>query len=371
MKTGFFSAFSAAAIDLGDESNVRIPRGADGKPLSLEERLRLLELKLGGGSNWAKHPVYGLSSDRAYACQNSSHLCDNGQRLNGRFEKCEPGLFDHPVCLEDIPWEPSMPSGVSRPCVVYDFGVRAQPQFGMALAKVIGCEVHAFDPSPVSVEWYRQAAARHEIPANYHFHKYGAGGVDGHVELQEYNWGQVSILRLPQLMKNCSGVPPDERLFTAECKTRYVPRKSFRLNVHTLGSIMRKLEHTRVDVLKVDVEGSEYAFLQDAVDTGALHAVEQLALEWHHYPFDPLYGAASSPPINALVSVLAAQGLHCWFVHHPEGWPGPEAVYHFAHMHDVRYNLASFRRGSGLARHRLPRYLIDRTIAPRRTHIGV
>ena len=83
--------------------------------------------------------------------------------------------------------------------------------------------------------------------------------------------------------------------------------------------------------------------------------MEQLALEWHHYPFDPLYGAASSPPINALVSVMAAQGLHCWFVHHPEGWPGPEAVYHFAHMHDVRYNLASFRRGSGLARHRLPR----------------
>lgn len=334
----------AATFDLGDESNIRIPRGADGDPLSIEQRLRLVELKLGGSINWAKNPFFGLTVEPGSGCLNKSSLCNSGRPLDIHFEKCAPGLFDHPICLADIPWEPSS-FGVARPpCVVYDFGVRAQPQFGMALASVVGCEVHAFDPSPVSVAWYREARNQGDIPPNYHFHPFGAGGLDGFVELAEYNWGQVSILRIPSLMKNCSGVPPDDRLFTSACQTRYVPHKSFRLKVHTLGTIMRQLKHERVDILKVDVEGSEHAFLKDAVDTGAMHAVEQLALEWHHYPFDPIYGAGSSPPLNALVSVLAAMGLRCWHVHDGEGWPSSEAVYHFNHMHDVRYNSASFRR---------------------------
>jgi hypothetical protein len=43
---------------LSDESNVRIPRRADGTPMTNDERLRLLvmELKVGGFTNWAKNP---------------------------------------------------------------------------------------------------------------------------------------------------------------------------------------------------------------------------------------------------------------------------------------------------------------------------
>jgi hypothetical protein len=41
---------------LNDESNVRIPRRADGTPMSNDERLRLMELKVGGFTNWAKNP---------------------------------------------------------------------------------------------------------------------------------------------------------------------------------------------------------------------------------------------------------------------------------------------------------------------------
>ncbi len=43
---------------LNDESNVRIPRHADGTPMSDAERLRLMELKVGGFTNWAKNPRF-------------------------------------------------------------------------------------------------------------------------------------------------------------------------------------------------------------------------------------------------------------------------------------------------------------------------
>jgi hypothetical protein len=32
---------------------------------------------------------------------------------------------------------------------------------------------------------------RDTLPKNYHFHKVGAGGVDGSVSLHEYDWDQV------------------------------------------------------------------------------------------------------------------------------------------------------------------------------------
>ena len=41
-----------------------------------------------------------------------------------------------------------------------------------------GCEVHAFDPSPISVQFYRANDELQKLP-NYHFHEYGAGGRDG------------------------------------------------------------------------------------------------------------------------------------------------------------------------------------------------
>lgn len=197
----------------------------------------------------------------------------------------------------------------------------------------------------MSVEWYN--GTKHTLPRNYHFHSFGAGGVNGHVTLQEYNWNQVSILRVPHFIKNCSAEQLHSSRTDERCPTVWTGRRSFTLPVRTLGKIMHQLGHSRIDVLKVDVEGSEYAFLEEALDSGAIAAVQQLALEWHHYAFDQRYGGGSAPSINALSTVLAAYGLHVWFVQHPQGWTGSETtdlLFEKAHMHDVRYNLASFCR---------------------------
>ena len=51
------------------------------------------------------------------------------------------------------------------------------------------CEVHAFDPSPVSVGFMKGdselAKQLRKLP-NYHFHPYGAGGTDGIVSSSIY-----------------------------------------------------------------------------------------------------------------------------------------------------------------------------------------
>ena len=76
---------------------------------------------------------------------------------------------------------------------MYDFGIRAQPEFGEVMARAFGCEVHAFDPSPISTTWWSspEAADLRKLP-NYHFHPYGASGHDGAIKLSTYDWNQVT-----------------------------------------------------------------------------------------------------------------------------------------------------------------------------------
>jgi FkbM family methyltransferase len=322
---------------LNDDINVRIPRNRDGTPLSTSERLRLLELKVGGHQNWANDPLFG--GRRTSVCKNPSNLkelgCPTGTNEEGR--KCSL-FYDHYVCLDLLP-EPA-PPGDTFPytpgrCLVYDFGIRKNPEFGKAMALQFGCEVHAFDPSPITIAWYPTSDVS-KLP-NYHFHPYGAGGVDGEVKLNEYDWGQVSLLRFPERKMEC-----DEK----ECKAKsYASSKSFSLPVKTLKTVMNELGHTHVDLLKVDVEGSEYAFLEEAVDTSALLGVDQLTLEWHHYGYDGRYGMGSSPSINALSTVMSAFGLELFWKFSQNGWESTSASLHNRWPEgDFVYNLGSYMR---------------------------
>ena len=235
--------------------------------------------------------------------------------LNEGDEKAKcPGLFDHMICIDGLS-EPGtqyeLKKGESQnrntPCLVYDFGIRAQPQFGATMARVFGCEVHAFDPSPVSTEWWESDGAKQlrDLP-NYHFHPYGAGGTDGVVTLKEYNWGQVSILRYASYVRDC-------KEGKANCKLNYHDSKSFQLPVKTLPTIIKELGHVErsIDILKVDVEGSEYAFLENLLDSsaGCPDFIKQISLEWHHFSWDARYGEGASPSINAIATLLHTCGL--------------------------------------------------------------
>lgn len=141
---------------------------------------------------------------------------------------------------------------------------------------------------------------------NYHFHPYGAGGSDGTVTLQEYNWGQVSILRMPDYTVNCKNK-------TDKCALEHHDSKEFKLPVKTLPTIMKELGHKGrdIDILKIDVEGSEYSFLENLLDStaGCPSYINQLSLEWHHFDLDTRYGEGSSPSINTIVTLLHACGL--------------------------------------------------------------
>merc|ERR1719277_2737607 len=61
-----------------------------------------------------------------------------------------------------------------------------------------GCAVRAYDPSTTTAKWWDSQEAKKLRAAGedrYKLHKIAAGGQDGPLELFEYNWQQVSIVK--------------------------------------------------------------------------------------------------------------------------------------------------------------------------------
>jgi FkbM family methyltransferase len=338
---------------LSDEANVPLPVHTDGTPLTIEERLRYLELKTNAHFNFGSNPFFG--SQVRGGCTKKSDLREFGcVPGSGGYHEDRPldsncrGYFDHYVCLDRLPTpnanNETRSAEEDPPCLVYDFGIRDMPTFGKIMAETFGCEVHAFDPSPVSAKWWKSDRAKElrELP-NYHFHDNGAGGIDGELELNEYDWGQVSIIKFPSHMVDC------EDNDDIDCKRKYTGnQKTFNLKVKTLPTIIKELGHEgrKIDILKVDVEGSEYAFMENIFDHtgGCPDFIEQVTLEWHHMPWDVRYGEGSSPSINAIVTLLHTCGLKMFWQHSPGGWLSTGKMFFDLGMKDVRYNLASFIR---------------------------
>lgn len=143
------------------------------------------------------------------------------------------------------------PQALPDQAVVYSFGVGDDISFDTDMAGLFGCQVHLFDPTP-------KVAARFlpEGPG------YPCG--QGHLFYHPIGLGPVSTKK---------GREWDLVIKGRRCETR------------SLLAIARSLQHSRVDILKIDSEGGEIASLQEVLSSGALAAldVKMLLVEFHFW----------------------------------------------------------------------------------------
>ena len=250
-----------------------------------------------GYMGWVRDPKGPVYYRPYYHCQNKSFLEPNGTSDHDKL-----AYWTHKVCFDNF-------LAPGQKCVVYDFGIRQEPHFSVALAER-GCEVHGFDPSDISREGVKKGRKRQKgyewmtralDSPNFHFHAYGAGGKDGDMTLHNYNWGQVSVVRQigkQYKLNKTTGKRTDEELKV----------KDYTVPVKTLPTILDELKHTRIAILKLDVEGSEYLFLEDALDRlGCDLPVDQITVEWHHFDYETRYG--TPPHVLTLTNLLHECGF--------------------------------------------------------------
>ncbi|XP_046381672.2 probable methyltransferase-like protein 24 [Haliotis rufescens] len=117
-----------------------------------------------------------------------------------------------------------------KPCIVYSFGINSDFSFDDDTAKSYECDVFSFDPS--------MKQASHQRSQHVRFLKLGISGTD---------------------------------------------KRKGAWQLHTLRSFKKMLNHTGkvIDVLKIDVEFSEWPSLPDMTTSGELFKVKQLLIEYH------------------------------------------------------------------------------------------
>ena len=147
-------------------------------------------------------------------------------------------------------------TNIDNHSIVYSFGVGEDATFDTALIEKFGLTVHAFDPTPKSIEWVKsQGFSNHFV-----MHEYGIAAFDGTVSFN----------------------PPEnpDHISHTLLNRPATKEQAISVQVKQISSIMEALGHERIGILKMDIEGAEYDVIDDISQSDI--RPQQILVEFHH-----------------------------------------------------------------------------------------
>jgi FkbM family methyltransferase len=198
-----------------------------------------------------------------------------------------------------------VPQGVfNANSVCYLVGAGEDLSFDVALAEKYGCATHIFDPTPRSVAHFKalQMAINagkqmslantptgfypiiaKETVANLHFHNFGI-------------WNEDTTLKFY--------APANDAYVSHSIVNLQKTDKFIEVPVQRFSSVMRRLVHTEIDLIKIDIEGAEYqviaAILSEKIN------VKILCIEFDESAANHFDGQYIDRIENALKSLIDA-----------------------------------------------------------------
>ena len=154
------------------------------------------------------------------------------------------------------------PDLMTADSIVYSFGIGKDISFDRTCMKKHGCKVFAFDPTPKSIAYIELQ----QPPALFSFYDYG---------ITDQRSGVVDFY-LPANPRGVSG-----SLVESDCVD---PNNSIQVKMRSFDDITEELGHKHIDVLKMDIEGSEYAVLEKILASNV--TIDQILVEFHDRLFD-------------------------------------------------------------------------------------
>jgi FkbM family methyltransferase len=145
--------------------------------------------------------------------------------------------------------------------IIYSFGIGEDISFDNAIIKNHNSNVFGFDPTPKSINWVKSQ----KVNDKFHFYEFGISDKSGFVEFY-----------LPKNPEHVSGSIITQKNIDI--------MKKVNVEMKSLGDIMNELGHKHIDVLKMDIEGSEYDVIEDILDSKIL--ITQILIEFHDRFFE-------------------------------------------------------------------------------------
>jgi len=152
------------------------------------------------------------------------------------------------------------PDLLTQDSIVYSLGLGEDVAFDFQLASEKKLEVHGFDPTPNTAEWL----SRRVSPDGFHFHPWAVISHDGTVTIG------------PRI-KHGGGLSRDMYTVVDEAAAS---EHAIEVPAFSLPTIMTKLGHQTIDLLKIDIEGAEYDVLSSLLISSIRPA--QILVEFHH-----------------------------------------------------------------------------------------
>jgi len=148
------------------------------------------------------------------------------------------------------------PRNIDENSIVYSFGVGDDISFDLSLINKYDLHIFAFDPTPKSVDWIMSQ----KLPKQFVLKNIGLADYDGKAKFnppENPNHISATMLERPETKND-----------------------SYKVDVKTLASIMGELNHTHIDILKMDIEGMEYRVIDNLIETNIFPS--QILIEFHH-----------------------------------------------------------------------------------------
>lgn len=149
------------------------------------------------------------------------------------------------------------PTNLNEESIVYSFGIGEDISFDKTVIEKHNCNVFAFDPTPKSIAWVNNQ----ELPKKFKFYEFGISNESG-----------STFFYLQKNKEHVSG--------SIMYNNNLDKRDKIEVQVKSFNDIVKDLNHKTINVLKMDIEGTEYQVLPDILESGVY--IEQLLIEFHH-----------------------------------------------------------------------------------------
>ena len=168
-------------------------------------------------------------------------------------------------CEREVTWIGNEYGGFAVDCkalekcevnpVVFSFGVGEDISFDQKMIETYKAEVYAFDPTPKSISWVKNNVNNNR----FHFYPYGISDKDG-----------IEKFYLPQNPEYVSG---------SVAYRDELQKNAVDVQMKSMSTILKDMKISKIDILKMDIEGSEFKVIPDILKTDV--RVDQICFELH------------------------------------------------------------------------------------------